>query len=174
MGLKMILSIGSQATAESLVEIGEKLTEDCTKLSDWMGSNSFKLNAGKTNFLTMGTSQRLQNIDEQLEETEDRCVVLLGVTIQCDLKWGEQIKVLAAKLKMRLAGLNRLRFIMNFFNRKQIVQGIFNSVLCYCLPVFGGCSNGEIMSLQVQQYQAARIVLKLPPRSNRDSMFNEL
>ena len=140
------------ATAGNVDEIGEKLSADCSNLSDWMAGNSFKLNAAKTHLMTMGTAQRLQNLDAGLKvemdgillkETEEKCEVLLGVKIQCDLKWSEQISNLTTKLKKRLAGLNRLRFILDYFTRKNIVQGIFNSVLCYCLPLFGGCTNAE-------------------------------
>ena len=42
------------ATAEDVDKIGEKLTSDCSILSDWMVGNRFKLNAGKTHFLTIG------------------------------------------------------------------------------------------------------------------------
>ena len=38
------------ATAGSVGQIGEKLTDDCGKLSDWMAANQFKLNAEKHTF----------------------------------------------------------------------------------------------------------------------------
>ena len=78
------------------------------------------------------------------------------------------------KLKTRLAGLDHLRFVMGRNNKKTIVEGVFNSTLCYCLPLFGGCNVSEVHALQVQQNRAARIVLNLPPRTNRDHMFAKL
>ena len=92
------------------------------------------------------------------------------MSIQSDLKWSKQIIELTLKLKKRIAGLNKLRFLVDFPTRKMIVQGVFNSVLCYCLPLFGGCSTGEVQALQVQQNQAAQMVLRLPPRSKRSLM----
>ena len=148
-----------------------------------MVANNFKLNADKTHFLAMGTKRRLQKLDQQiqvvmdgvtLEESKEKKELLLGVVIQNDLDWAEQIKALLGKLKKRLGGLERLRFIMKSSAKKNIVQGVFNSVLCYCLPLFGGCDNSEISSLQVQQNKAAQIVLSLPPRHNREYMFNQL
>ena len=171
------------ATASSIEEIGVILSDDCNRLSDWMAGNSFKLNAGKTHLMTVGTKERLKTLQSDLtvamdgvilKEDPDKCEFLLGVKIQADLKWSEQIDYLAGKLKKRLAGLNRLRFVMNISTRKNIVQGVFNSVLCYCLPLFGGYAKTEVKSLQVLQNQAAQIVLKLPPRSNREKMFGEL
>ena len=58
--------------------------------------------------------------------------------------------------------------------KKNIVEGVFNSVLCYCLPLFGGCNNSDVNTLQVQQNKAAQIVLSLPPRHNREYMYNKL
>ena len=63
---------------------------------------------------------------------------------------------------------------MSSSKKKIIVQGVFNSVLCYCLPLFGGCNNSEINVLQVQQNKAAQIVLNRQPRTNRDLMFDKL
>ena len=148
-----------------------------------MAGNSFKLNAAKTHFLTMGTKKKLQTLDQQLlvvmdgvalEESKELKEVLLGVTVQNDLEWSCQVEALVGKLKTRLAGLDRLRYIMNPASKKMIVEGVFNSILCYCLPLFGGCLNRELNSLQIQQNKAAQIVLSLPPRSNREYMYSKL
>ena len=111
---------------------------------------------------------------EVLKESEENNEVLLGVVMQCDLKWSLQIEALTDKLKKRLTGLEKLQFVMDRVNKKSIVQGMFNSVLCYCLPLFGGSSNTEISGLQVLQNRAAKIVLNFPPRSSRDIMFDKL
>ena len=139
-------------------------------------------NADKTHFLAMGSKRRLQKLDQQiqvvmdgvtLEGSEEKKELLLRGVIQNDLDWAEQIKALLGQLKKRLGGLERLRFIMKSSAKKNIVLGVFNSVLCYCVPLFGGCDNSEISSLQVQQNKAAQIVLSLPPRHNREYMFNQ-
>ena len=168
-------TLGASAANEDA--ISDKLTQDCEQLSTWMNCNSFKLNADKTHFLTIGTSERLSTLEKQLkvvmddvtlEESVDKYEVLLGVTVQYNLKWSEQMKTLMGKLKKRLTGLEKIRMIMSKSSKKNIVQGVFNSVLCYCLPLFGGCNISEVQSLQT------RIVLNLPPRSSRQSMFDKL
>ena len=100
--------------------------------------------------------------------------LLLGIKMQSNLKWSEQIQYLSGKLRNRLNGLDKLKHIMGRANKKNIVQGLFNSVLCYCLPLFGGCNNSEVQLLQSHQNRAGRIVLNLPPRFNRDTMFSML
>ena len=51
---------------------------------------------------------------------------------------------------------------------------MFNSVLNYCLPLYGGMGKGEMNSLQVMQNKAARIAAAMPPRSNRVEVFDKL
>ena len=86
------------ATSGQAAEISKLLTRDCGELSDWMGANSFKLNADKTHFMVMGTSIRLQNMVEEivvemdgvrLKESDEKSELLLGVSIQCNFKWSE-------------------------------------------------------------------------------------
>ena len=63
---------------------------------------------------------------------------------------------------------------MNMAKKKNIVEGVFNSVLCYCLPLFGGCNKAEVKMLQVQQSRAAQLVLRTPPRTQRSFMLEKL
>ena len=51
---------------------------------------------------------------------------------------------------------------------------MFASVLAYCLPVFGGCDKEELLSLQVMQNKAARLVTHFPLRAPRKEMFSQL
>ena len=57
---------------------------------------------------------------------------------------------------------------------KTITEGLFNSVLVYCLPLFGGCDKGEIQATQVLQNKAAQIVMRAPPRAHRDHLYDSL
>ena len=73
-----------------------------------------------------------------------------------------------------MAGLEKLKYVMSCSAKNTIVQGVFNSVLCYYLPLFGGCSKEDLNLLRTQQNKAARIVINYPPRSNRDSTFDKV
>ena len=97
-----------------------------------MKANKLKLNAEKTHLLVVGTAERLRILQNpvivQMEghtisEGVDKCELLLGVQIQANLKWNQQIQQLHEKLHTRLQTL------------KTITEGLFNSVLVYCLPL---------------------------------------
>ena len=88
------------------------------------------------------------------------------------MKWSKQVDELKSKLKARLTGLGKVRNIVSSLRlRKTIAEGIFNSILTYCVLLWGGCAKGELQQLQVMQNMAAQHVLRLPRRSSRNEMF---
>ena len=142
-----------------------------------------QLNADKTHILTLGTRERLAIPGNkvrvcmdgiQLVEDEQHSETLLGITVDADLKWHGQVLKLQKKLKTRLAGLSHVRHVLPYHLGKIVSEGVFNSVLGYCLPLFGGCNTGELQDLQVLQNRAAQFVTKSPPRSPRIPMFDRL
>ena len=94
-----------------------------------------------------------------LKQDKDKCELLLGCHIQANLKWKKQVDELLLKLKTRLVGLLKLKFALSFSMRKAVTEGIFNSVLVYCLPLFGGMDVGYLKDLQVMQNKAAHCAL---------------
>ena len=171
------------ATAKSVEEINIKLSEDCSKVSDWMRSNKLKLNPGKTHIMTVGTRERIRNLPEKVKvemdsillvEGEESSELLLGCHIQANLKWNNQVYSVLDKLRKRLVGLAKLKFICPFPLRKTITEGIFNSILVYCLPLYGGLDSGDLKDLQVLQNKAAQIVTWSPPRASRAPMYDRL
>ena len=171
------------ATGKNVDNIGSELTTEGEKVSQWMLANKLKLNADKTHLLTVGTQQRLLKLPDQpqvfmdgvqIKEDKDKCELLLGCSIQSNLKWHVQIQNLLSKLKTRLTGLNKIKFIVPYHHRKIITQSIFNSIMVYCLPLFGGCDKSEIQDLQVLQNKAAQIVMHAPPRSKRSDLYDKL
>ena len=82
-------------TAPSTQTIGQVLTDSCAVVSQWMWANKLKLNADKTHLLTVGTAERLRNLQNPvnvemegitLTEGADKCELMLGVQIQANMK----------------------------------------------------------------------------------------
>lgn len=109
-------------------------------------------------------------IDGQSVE-KDESEKLLGIFIQDNLKWSTQVIEMIKKLKKRLGSLIMIINIAPLKIRKMIYEGIFNSVLTYCMPVWGGLSKSEMDDLQVMQNKALIATLKKPPRENRNIMY---
>ena len=134
-------------SGSSVREIEEQLTTDCEKIYTWMNSNKLKINVQKTHVLTMGTQTRLNSLPKklevklggiQLEESPAKSEVLLGCKVQANLKWNLHIEMVISKLGKRISGLAHLRYICPLKVKKFVTEGIFNGVITYCLPLFGG------------------------------------
>ena len=98
------------------------------------------LNADKTHLLVIGTAQRLRRLDLEnsvnikmdnyaLAQSEGNYEDLLGVRIQANWKWSQHISELRKRLKTRLNGLCKIKYIVGQNFRKTIAEGIFTSVL---------------------------------------------
>ena len=171
------------ATGKTTAEINGTLESNCEVVSNWMLENMLQLNAGKTHLLTLGTRERLAIPGNKvsvtmdgvaLEEDPSHSEKLIGIIVDSNLKWHGQVEALLHKLKNRLGGLSHVRHVLPFRLRKIVTEGIFNSVLGYCLPLFGGCDTGEVRDLQILQNKAAQLVTKSPPRSSRGPMYDQL
>ena len=169
-------------SAKSVADIGTHLTEDCKLVADWMVGNRLQLNADKTHLLTVGTEARLRIQNDQvsvhmggidLKRCEDS-ELLLGCHIEPHLKWHKHVDYLLGKLQTRIHVLEKLGSTVPMNIRKKMVEGLFNSILIYCLPVFGGCGKGDLDALQVVQNKAVRLVTQSGIRTSRQELFSEV
>ena len=170
-------------SGKTIAEIETKIERGCNLVNTWMRENQLKLNAEKTHLLVLGTEQRMNHLDSQLNvlmdgvnlnESEDRNEILLGCWFQSNLKWAKHIKELESKLKKRLVGISYLKYVLPFQERKLVADGLFNSVLSYCLPLFGGCNRNHVRDLQVLQNKVARIVCHAPSFAHRRKLYDHL
>ena len=98
--------------------------------------------------------------------------MILGVTLQSNLKWTKHTQQLQQKLKNRLSGLIKVRFIISYPFRKTLAEGIFTSILTYCIAAWhGGCWQRWLTG---STGHAEHVVLNLPPRTHRDTMYSQL
>ena len=170
------------AAGKHIEDIEQQLSVDCDRLSKWMKSNRLKLNQEKTHVMRIGTRRRLARTrqlkvtmdDATLQQENSEVELLLGCQVQSDMKWNKQVASLKAKLMKRLNCLSHLRHGCPYHLRKTFAEGIFNSCLNYCLPLFGGLDKGQIKGVQILQNKAARMVCGAPPRSERTSLYDQL
>ena len=169
------------ASDPDTAKLAEFLTENCAALSHWMAENKFNLNADKTTVLTLGTQRRLNSIENKpeifmdglrLKESENPSEKLLGCQIQSDLKWAQQVSSVKEKLKKRVSGVYNLRNVLPYGTLKIVCEGWFQSVLAYCLPLYGGCENRDLNDLQVIQNKIARLVTNSHIRRHRSEIFD--
>ena len=80
------------------------------------------------------------------------------------MTWSHHIrdseKSLIRTLTSRLNALSKVCHYTNFKNRKMLANGMVMSYLRYLVPLYDGCPEYHLNSLQVLQNKAARLVTK--------------
>ena len=64
------------------------------------------------------------------------------------------------------------RNVLPYGTLKIVCEGWFQSVLAYCLPLYGGCENCDLHDLQVIQNKIARLVTNSHIRRHRSEIFD--
>ena len=126
----------------------------------------------KNHLVVMGTPKNKENRklvkviagNEVIRPTQSE--KLLGLNINENLKWQDHIltneKSLVRNLTSRANAISKLSVSASFKTRLKVANAIFNSILIYMIPVWGGTEEYVIQALQVMQNKVARSVTKLP------------
>jgi hypothetical protein len=154
-------------------ELSEALSRNYKVMADFLTDNTLKVNDDKTHLLVMSKRQkrRFVNPNTIYIETPTATITkstverLLGGQVYQDLHWVEHIldrdNSLVKSLNLRLGALKKVAHVTSFKTRKTIASGIFMSKLIYLMPLWSGCEDYLIQSLQVVQNKASRCVARL-------------
>ena len=132
----------------------QKIQEVANKSTSWVSDNKLVCSGSKTKLLIVGTKElrrsKLQNPNKVIEIDVDGHRVreseserLLGLIVNNTMTWenhlygNEEHKGLITKLSQRAGIIRRLSLIMPKERLKTFAEGIFFSLLNYCIEVFG-------------------------------------
>ena len=155
------------------VELTEGIKVKYKMIADYMAKNKLVLNSDKTHLLVM-TSSRSHHVHQNFGITLDSGAEiiepgheerLLGGIITNDMKWNGHVrdsdKSLSKILTSRINALSKVSAYSSFKTRKMIANGVVLSHLTYLVQLYGGCNEQLILSLQILQNKAARLVTQL-------------
>ena len=154
-------------------DLKEQLIPAFVQVCKWLQCNKLNLNAIKTEFMMLGTHQRLHQLDYAPETTPFKLAVndyeirrvrkdkYLGLIVDENLTWKEHIDYICGKIKRGVGVLKRIRHFIPKDSLLLLYQTLVEPYYCYCSVVWGNC--GEVLKnkLQVQQNRAARIIEKV-------------
>ena len=142
-----------------------KLNQDLTSVSDWLGANRLTLNKSKTEFMLIGSWQRLRTFDnspklvlndfpiKQVPNTKS-----LGVFVDEHLTWNAHIVNISKKIASGIGALKRCRSFIPIKTLRYAFSAIVQPHFDYCDIVWGNCNNTLATKLQKLQNRAARIL----------------
>ena len=125
--------------------------------------------------------QKLSNTSEKLDISiagkqisQATSEKLLGVQIDNNLTWREQIKKVKRTVCFKISILRRIRKSLPTDIRKVFYNLYIKPHLEYCCSVWGQCSQHDKNTLIKLQKQAARLILDAPKLTPSHEMFTKL
>jgi hypothetical protein len=105
---------------------------------------------------------------------EKECVKYLGIIVDRNLKWKEQIETTVKRLRKIIYILLKLRNIVNVKILRMIYFALAQSVLQYGLIGWGGTYKANLRNVEITQRLLLKIILKRPSDYSTKKLFNEI
>ena len=155
--------------------------ENCIEeVSLWMKRNKLKLNPEKTEFISIGTKSKLNNLNVNNVHVGGKAlktvssVKNLGVFIDSTLTMKKHISQVCKSAYFELRRISHLKKYLNTSAIKQLISSLILSRIDYCNSLLAGLPYSSIDKLQKLQNNAARLILKKSKRDHATPMLADL
>lgn len=167
-----------------------KASSGASVIKNWLDYHKLSLNIKKTKCITFSRNkvgQPDRKLSLQIHNRacipEPKCtcpivekvnnVKYLGVIIDNYLKWDQHIQILTKRVRRTFYKLLRLRTILNFKTLLNVYYALIQSMLGYCILIWGGAHKSHLNKLMVAQKSALKIILKKKRRYPSHLVFGE-
>ena len=161
---------------KSLHELELQCNFEASKIHEWFIANKLTTNSKKaSNFILSDyTGNKSPNFTIKMGNVllkRVESVKYLGVMLDENITWSEQVEYLSAKLS-RYAGIfSKLRYYLNKEVLIRVYHALFNSHLHYGILCWGSTSKSNLSRLQVLQNRAIRNIAKAPRFYRLDNYY---
>ena len=158
-------------------DMESSLNHDLENVKKWLIANKLTLNMTKTEFMLIGSRQRLYALtNPPIPEingapiTQVSVAKSLGVLIDNNLNWSSHVDKLTKKVASGIGALKRIRHLVPQTTLRSIYHALLQPHFDYCNVVWGNCGITLHDKLQKLQNRAARVLTF----SNFDANASEL
>ena len=149
-------------------QLKEELLPAFAKVCKWFKIN--KLNTVMTEFMLIGTSQCLNELDQNSESTPYAIVIeqkevrrvklvkYLGMIVDDKLTWSQHVDYISSKITCNIGILKRIRHFIPKESLLLLYHTLIEPYFKYCSIVWGQCSETLRDKLQTLQNKAARTI----------------
>ena len=155
------------------------LNHDLGNLKKWLISNKLTLNTAKTEFMLIGSRQKLSTLSSQPELSIDNVpiekvtsVKSLGIFIDENLRWQAHIDKLSQTFPS--GAIKRIRDFVPTPTLHCIYNALIQSQFDYCNIVWGNCGKTLFDRLQKLQNRAARVLTFSRYDADANRLFRQL
>ena len=162
-------------------ELQRRLNFDLELMHNWLLANKLTLNKDKTEYMLIGSHQRLSTVETdpilEFGDTKIKRVKhakSLGIIIDEQLLWKNQIEAISGKVSK---GIGMLRRLKNCVPKTTLIK-VYNALVLpyfdYCSLVWSNCSDQLISKLQKMQNRAARVITGRSYETPSNEILREL
>ena len=158
---QLFISFSPQAFSASV----SQLQSAFSLVSTWMSANLLSLNPSKTEFLVIGLPQQISKLNNPTFTIDPTTVLQpatfarnLGILIDNNICFDQQISALSRSCSYHLRDLRRIRSTLNFNTATTIATSLVQSKLDYCNSLYLNLPSYHINKLQIIQNNMARAI----------------
>ena len=166
--------------AKSPSNLQNTINADLQRVNQFLIENRLSLNVKKTNYMLIGTKERLKKFsnlqiaigDNKIDRVDS--AKYLGVEVDENLNWITHAEKTASKIASKIGILRRLKHIIP----NSTLVTVYNSFILphfdYCDIVWDNTTKTAKENLQKLQNKAARILLGAQKTEHREDLFKTL
>ena len=169
-------------TACSIPELQHDMNIDLQFLQNWLIANRLTLNVLKTEFMLVGSRQRVATLTQELDLSlngiwlkrvnSSKC---LGVEIdEFFLTWDAHIFSVSKKVSSGIGVLKKIKPFVPTYNLISVYQSIIEPNFDYCSVVWDDNSDQLTDKLQILQNRAARVITGADYRMPTSALLSKL
>ena len=150
----------------SIQEIESNMNRDLPYVNEWLLANKLSLNVVKTEFILIGSAQKLNsvviqpNIEiNQVKINQVGNATVLGVEIDDRLSWHSHIDKVAKKVTSGIGAIRKIRDLVDRETLISVYNALINPHFDYCSEVWDTMGVGLSNRLQKLQNRAARVIV---------------
>jgi hypothetical protein len=147
-------------------ELENLMNIELSNLKTWLDANKLSLNIAKTEFMVIGSHQRLSTFDncdikvhvnnKQINRVSSS--KSLGLIIDENLTWKFHIDSITKKVSAGIGALKRMRDLVTRETLIKVYHALIEPYFSYCAPVWDGLGKKQSERLQKLQNRAARVI----------------
>ena len=175
-------------SGESWNSVGRTAECGLSVVASWLDRNLLTLNIAKTNYICFSISNRsqpLQDLQIRIHTCSDSfnntCSCLninkvsntkyLGVMLDQRLSWHLHLELIMSRVRKLIWTFKLLRHVAWKDLIRQIYVSLGQSILMYCLPVWGGATKTKFLELERAQRALLKVMLFKPLRFPTESLY---
>ena len=168
-------------TACSIPELQHDMNIDLQFLQNWLIANRLTLNVLKTEFMLVGSRQRVATLTQELDLSingislkrvnSSKC---LGVEIDEFFTWDAHVTSVSQKVSSGIGVIKKIKPFVPTSNLISVYQSSVEPYLDYCSVVWDDISDQLTDKLQILQNRAARVITGADYRMHTNELLTKL